>query len=143
MARGKGSGRGRPSMFDDDPKKEKQLQVLMRLKPRLKDAADFFEVHPDTIEKFIKKKYQLKYSEFRDRYMVETRFNIVRALIRSAESGNIKAIELALGYFLGWRNQPEKEEANRDGVRLTYNVQPVQETKELPRRVENNDSPTE
>ncbi len=119
MARGKGNGRGRPSMFEDDPKKDKQLKSLMRLRPRLKDVADFFEVHTDTIEKYIKKHYKMKFSEFRDRYMVQTRFNVVRALLKTAEGGNVKAIELALGYFLKWQNKFEGQAEGK--IEVSFN----------------------
>lgn len=107
------NGPGRPSFFDENPEKERQLKELMKLRPRLKDAADFFELDPSTIEKFIKRKYELKFSEFRDRYMVETRFNIIRALLKSAEGGNVKAIELSLNYFLKWHNKMENESSGK------------------------------
>jgi Mg2+ and Co2+ transporter CorA len=114
-------GRGRPSIFED-PKVEKQLKAFMRLRPTLKDTAAFFDVHSDTIEKHIKKKYKKKFSEFRETYMVHTRFNVVRALLRAAEGGNVKAIELALSYFCKWQNKIEQETTGK--IDIQYNVIP-------------------
>lgn len=111
--------RGRPSIFDD-PEKDHQLKTLMRLRPTLKDCAAFFEAHTDTIEKYIKRKYKMKFSEFRERYMVHTRFNIIRALLKTAEAGNVKAIELALGYFLKWHNKFENETTGK--IEVNYKV---------------------
>jgi hypothetical protein len=112
-------GKGRPSIFDD-PKRDYELKQLMRLRPTLKDCASFFDCHTDTIEKYIKRQYKIKFSEFRETHMVHTRFNIIRALLKTAEAGNVKAIELALGYFLKWQN---KFEVKSDGkIDIKYNI---------------------
>lgn len=119
-------GRGRPAKLDQE--KDRQLRALMRLKPTLKDTAAFLDLHTDTIERYIKKTYKMKYSEFRDKYMVHTRFNVVRSLIKSIESGNIKAIELGLSYFCGWQNKTSQE--NTGKIEVKYNiVQPSQDGK--------------
>jgi len=111
--------RGRPSIFDDK-EKEQQLTEIMRFKPTLKDTAAFFRVHTDTIEKHIKKNHNMKFSEFREMYMVECRFNVVRALIKTAEAGNVKAIELALAYLFKWTSK-DKEETKRN-IYIKYNI---------------------
>ncbi len=115
----KKSSRGRPSIFDDSQKAE-QLKDIMRFKPTLKDVAAFFRCHTDTIEKHIKKNYDQKFSEFRETYMVECRFNVVRALIKTAEAGNVRAIELALGYLFNWSSK-DKEETKKN-IYIKYNI---------------------
>jgi hypothetical protein len=97
----------------------------MRFKPTMKDVAAFFRCHTDTIDKHIKKNYDQKFSEFRETYMVECRFNVVRALIKTAEAGNVRAIELALGYLFNWSSK-DKEEAKRN-INIKYNIVKLEE----------------
>jgi len=54
-------------------------------------------------------------------YMVETRFNVVRALIKAIDNGNIKAIELGLNYFLGWKVN-KNDDHRKDRIQLCYNL---------------------
>ena len=63
---------GRPAIKID----EDQLRSIMRMKPTLKDVANFFQCSEDTIENYIKAKWGKRFSEFRDENMVFTRFNL-------------------------------------------------------------------
>jgi len=57
---------GRHEKEIDDAK----LKGIMRMKPTLKDTAAFFDVHPDTIERIIRKRFNKTFTEFRDENMV-------------------------------------------------------------------------
>lgn len=112
--------RGRPIKLDKE--KDQQLKALMRFKPTLKDSAAFLDLHSDTIEKYIKKTYKMKYSEFRYTYMAQTRFKVVNALLTAIDNGNIKAIELGLSYFCGWQNKNDLKDDHK--IEIKYNIIP-------------------
>jgi hypothetical protein len=55
-----------------------KLQKLMRMKPRLEDAAVVMGCSGKTIERFIRQEYNLSFSEFRDLHMAHCRFEAQR-----------------------------------------------------------------
>jgi len=93
------------------PKKDisiEQLKTLMRLKPTIEDTAAFFEVHPDTILKFIKREIgPLTFSEFREQNMVHTRFSLIRTAIDKAERGDNVMLIFCLKNLCGWKDRNE------------------------------------
>jgi hypothetical protein len=93
------------------PKSEinvEQLKALMRLKPTIEDTAAFFQVHPDTILKFIKREIgPLTFSEFREQNMVHTRFSLIRTAIDKAERGDNVMLIFCLKNLCGWRDKNE------------------------------------
>lgn len=84
-----------------------KLGAFMRLKPTLKDTAYFFEVSEDTIEIYIRKKFDLTFSEFRDKNMIATRFNLIRTAITQAQSGNTPMLIFSLKNLCGWTDKTE------------------------------------
>lgn len=92
---------------DIDPEK---LKALMRMKPTREDVAAFFEVHPDTIENFIRKNWEIGFSEFRDQNMVHTRFMLIRTAIKKAEKGDNTMLIFCLKNLCGWRDRPIDED---------------------------------
>jgi len=96
----------RPSIEID----EKKLKSLMRLKPTLEDTAAFFECSGRTIERFIRENFEITFFEFRERYMVHTRLNIVRKAIQKAENGDNVMLIFCLKNLCGWRDKAEGEE---------------------------------
>lgn len=98
---------GRPILIDDD--KDRQLRGILRLKPTLKDCAAFLEVHPDTVEKHIRKKYKMTFSEFRTENMVHTRFSLIRTAIKQAENGNTAMLIFCLKNLCGWADNPSND----------------------------------
>ena len=97
----------RPTKFTEE--KDKQLKAIMRLKPTMKDCAAFLDVHPDSVEKYIKKTYNCSFSEFREQNMVHTRFMLIRTAIKKAENGDNTMLIFCLKNLCGWRDNPEPE----------------------------------
>lgn len=95
----------RPSKFTEE--KDRQLKAIMRLKPTLQDAAAFLEVNTSTIEKYIKRKYKVSYSVFRDQNMVHTRFMIIREILEQCKKGNMTALIYASKNLCGWVDKIE------------------------------------
>lgn len=92
---------GRPATKID----ENQLRSIMRMKPTLKDVANFFQCSEDTIENYIKAKWGKRFSEFRDENMVFTRFNLIRTAIAKAEKGDNVMLIFCLKNLCGWRDK--------------------------------------
>lgn len=97
---------GRPPKDLDKQK----LEMLMRLKPTLEDTAAFFDVSASHIEKFVKRHYKESFSEFRDKRMVHTRFNLIRKAIQKAESGDNVMLIFCLKNLCGWKEKQPGEE---------------------------------
>lgn len=101
---------GRPAIKID----EDQLRSIMRMKPTLKDVANFFQCSEDTIENHIKAKWGKRFSEFRDENMVFTRFNLIRTAIAKAEKGDNVMLIFCLKNLCGWRDKLPEEEQQQD-----------------------------
>lgn len=101
---------GRPSLNIDIPK----LKAIMRFKPSLKDAAAFFECHPDSIEKFINKKFLCTFSEFREQNMVHSRFSLIRKAMEKALSGDNCMLIFCLKNLCDWKDRNELSGPNNE-----------------------------
>lgn len=96
---------GRPKLFDD-PKKEEQLKAICRLKPTLLDCAAFLSCSGDTIERFIRKKYDKTFAEFRHENMVHTRFGLIRDALERAKRSDTMLI-FCLKNLCNWTDKAE------------------------------------
>lgn len=86
-----------------------QLAALMRFKPSREDAAAFFKVSADTVERRIKENTGLTFLEFREQNMVHTRINLVRKALERA-TDKTKSSDIMLIFCLknlcGWNDHP-------------------------------------
>jgi len=98
----------------DHPK----LKAIMRFKPRMVDAAAFFEVHPSTLEKYIKKIWGITYSEFRDQNMVSIRFKLNQAAIDKALGGDTAMLIFCLKNYCGWSDKGLDEVDNKQNITI-------------------------
>lgn len=87
----------------------KQLKAIMRFKPRVEDAAAFFEVGQRTLERFIKSEFDITFSEFRDRHMVRTRFDLARKAVDKALGGDNVMLIFCLKNMCGWKDKQPDE----------------------------------
>jgi hypothetical protein len=82
-----------------------KLQKLMRMKPRLEDAAVVMGCSGKTIERFIRQEYNLSFSEFRDLHMAHCRFELVRTAYELATvDKNVVALLFCLKNMCDWKN---------------------------------------
>ena len=100
---------GRPPVAEvkSSPKKlikEDELRKLMQLKPELNWVAGFYRVSPDTIERLIKRKFNLTFAEFRDQNMAEMRFTLVQKALEMASAGDKTMLIFSLQNMCGWKN---------------------------------------
>lgn len=110
--------RGPKTKIDDE-----QLQALMRLKPSIQDVAVFFKVHEDTVIKHIRRHHDMKFSEFREKYMVETRFMLVRTALKQARAGNTAMLIFCLKNLCGWADKQELSAKEGKKFTLAYSLE--------------------
>jgi hypothetical protein len=91
---------------------ENQLREIMRFHPTIEDTAAFFEVSISKIEKYIREKWDVTFSVFRDQNMVHTRFNLIRTAIAKAEKGDNVMLIFCLKNLCNWRDKPPDEVAD-------------------------------
>jgi hypothetical protein len=106
---------GRPPKID-----LKQLRSFMRLKPTLKDCADFFECDTSTVEVTIKRNFGITFTEFRAQNMVKCRHNLVRKAIQMGEDGNVPMLIFSLKNLCGWKDKHEVSSEEDKPFRLAY-----------------------
>lgn len=110
-----------------------QLKALMRLKPTLEDTAAFFECTTRTIERFIRKSYDLTFTEYREQKMVHTRFELVRTALNEAKKGNNIMLIFCLKNLCGWRDKQLGEE--QPATVVNNNVIATKSDEDLDKRV--------
>ena len=72
--------------------KYEQMKVLCRFHPTMQDVADYFEVSPKTIERAIKRHDKTTFDEFKRRYLVKTRFALMKKAVDMAKAGDSKML---------------------------------------------------
>lgn len=110
---------GRPVKMDAE--KDRQLRAILRLKPTREDCAAFLDVHPDTIDKYIKRKYKCTYSEFREQNMVHTRFMLIRKALKKAENGDNCMLIFCLKNLCGWQDKVEDLSSTDKEIKIIVN----------------------
>lgn len=85
----------------------RQLKELMRLKPTLADTAAFFECSERTVERIIRKEWNLSFVEFREQHMVHTRLGLVRKMIEKAMAGDNYMLIWLSKNMLGYSDKQE------------------------------------
>lgn len=101
---------GRPPNDIDQEK----LKALMRLLPTLADTAAFFECSERTIERHIRKEFDLSFVEFREQNMVHTRLNLRRRAIRKAEEGDNTMLIWCMKNIDNWTDKTESRNINEN-----------------------------
>lgn len=102
-----------------------QLEGLCRLKPTLEDCAAFFKCSPDTIELRIKQKAGLVFTEFRDQFIVETRYDLIRAAIAKAKKGDNQMLMFCLKNMSKWSDKAADIEINNNLAVNAENVHQI------------------
>lgn len=113
-----------------------KLREFMRLKPTLEDTAAFFECETRTVQRVIRKQFNLSFKQFRDENMVHTRMQLIRKAIQMAMAGNTAMLTFSLKNLCGWKDRPGEDESKVD-VTVNNNIAPTDKSEtELDARVE-------
>jgi hypothetical protein len=99
----------------------KQLKAICRLKPTLKDCAAFLDIHPRTVETWIRETYDQTFTEFRDQNMVHTRFMIIRKIIEKCSHGDKTMLIWASKNLCGWSDKLDSDvKSAGQPIQITY-----------------------
>lgn len=110
-----------------------QLGAFCRLDPSSEDCAAFFKCSVDTIEKVIKRKTGLGFTEFKARNLVYTRYQLIRSAVKKAET-DTKMHIFALQNMCKWTRNSKIEGQMDQNFRGNFNLTVAKE--ELEKRIE-------
>lgn len=110
-----------------------QLGALCRLDPSAEDCAAFFKCSVDTIEKAIKRKTGLGFTEFKSRNLVYTRFHLIRTALKKAET-DTKMHIFALQNMCKWTRNSKIEGELDQNFKGNVNLTVAKE--EIEKRIE-------
>lgn len=103
---------GRPPKEID----KQQLIDLMRLYPTNEDTAYFFKVHRHTLDKFIKKNFNMGFTEFRAEYSAFTRFQLRKVIIAEALKGKPAALIFCMKNLCSWTDRGVEDQSGSDAT---------------------------
>jgi len=104
---------------------KEKLKALMRLKPTLEDTAAFFECTARTIERYIRKEFDLTFVDFREQNMVHTRLTLIRTAIGKAERGDNVMLIFCLKNLCGWKDKWDETQT----IVASVSTEPMDEEK--------------
>lgn len=107
---------------EEIPIDEHQLRSLMRLKPREQDVAAFFKCSVDTIQRHIKRRWSMTFSEFRDECMIDIKQRLVVTATEKALAGDNVMLIFCLKNLCGWADKPEKEQEDTENKYRTMST---------------------
>ncbi len=93
------------------PRKEidrEQFEAFCRLNPTLKDAAAFFKVSEDTIDRRCKEWDYEGFADAKQQNMVHTRLKLIRKAVSKAENGDNVMLIFCLKNLCGWQDKVEQ-----------------------------------
>jgi len=110
---------GRPKIIIDDEK----LKTVCGYKLPLRDVATLFDCSEDTIERHIRKVHNMRFAEFRDKYLAKTRMLLINKAISMANGGNTAMMIFALKNMCGWADKQEIAAKEGKKFTLAYSVE--------------------
>lgn len=95
---------------------EKVLKDLLKFYPSKQEAADWFDVSPSSLERFINKAFGCSFDDFRDKSFVKTKIAIKRKQIQKALTGdNVMLVWCGKQYLGQMDKMDQKQETKISG----------------------------
>lgn len=91
---------------------EHQFNTLLELHLRQTDIADFFNVSIDTLERYVKRNYKMKYAEYSEKKRSKLRRLLMQKFWEKVKDGNMTAIIFGLKNIMGWHDNVQFAESN-------------------------------
>lgn len=79
-----------------------KLDAMCQYKPFLCDVSEYLGVSEDVIEKRIREEHNCTFSEYRNKKMWRTRFNLTEKAVGMAMAGNTTMMIFCLKNLCGW-----------------------------------------
>lgn len=106
---------------------ERQLRALLQMNPSLAECARFFNCSESTIEKHIRRDFNVTFSELRAQCLIHTRHELVRrALKKAMEDEDGKLLIFCLKNLAGWS---DKADVNMGGFVAAVTSEPIDHIK--------------
>jgi hypothetical protein len=96
---------GRPQKEPDWSK----LDGLLAMDASKGLCQDILDVSDMTLDRHIKKKYNLTFSEYKEKKLERTAIKLKQVMIRKAEAGDQRALEFVLKNISNWSDNPEQK----------------------------------
>ena len=95
-----------------------KLDAILQFRPPLKTASEILEVSHDTLERRIKEKYDMTFTEYRDLKMGRVVLKLQQKAITDALAGNNTMLIFCLKNICGWSDNPNKEEETKQNIQI-------------------------
>ena len=101
---------------------EEQLKKFCAVMPTKEEAATFFGCSPDTIERRCKEFEGLTWKEYREKYMVDCRYRLIRRALERSKKSDVMLI-FCLKNICKWSDKVQEKESSDDTkpMQMSYN----------------------
>jgi hypothetical protein len=100
-----------------------KLDAILRYKATIVDCSEMLDVSHDTVERNIKKKYDMTFTEYRDKKLTHTRLSLIQKALEQAKTGNTTMLIFCLKNLCGWSDKMEHGfEKDKQTIVLKYNL---------------------
>ena len=106
-----------------------KLDGLLRFKATLTDCSELMGISHDTIERHIRKKFDMNFTDYRDKKMSHTRLSLIQKAQEQAKTGNTAMLIFCLKNLCGWSDKMEHGfDKDKQTIILKYNLEDTPET---------------
>ena len=129
--------RGRPAIQIPWDK----LDMALSLGAGLELAADFIDVNPSTIERYVRSEKNCSFKEYREKRLSGVRLKLIqKAQLMAIEKDNVTMLIFCLKNLCGWTDRTEHSfDKDKRTILLKYNLNELDE----PKDVTPNDNPSD
>jgi len=100
----------------------KELDLILPYLPTQRTCADQLGVSESTIEKRIREKYDLTFSEYREQKASGVKIKLVKKAIHEALNGNNALLIFCLKNYCGWSDRPMDKEEIKKVAHVILNI---------------------
>lgn len=107
---------GRPPKEIND----EQLKVCLSLGADLRDCANFLDVSQDSIQRYIREKYDVTFAAFREEQLSKTKLSLIQSALMQAKKGNTALMIFALKNLAKWTDRIDISVVQPQKITLNY-----------------------
>lgn len=103
------------------PRKEldwSKLDAVLQYGASLKDCAAIMDCSEDTVEKRIKEKHGILFTEYRSKRMTGVKYTLIQKAIDMAKNGNVTMMIFALKNLCGWSDKQEVDQTTISTIKI-------------------------
>ncbi len=101
----------------------KKLDTILQFGPTLDTCSEVLGVSPDTIERRIKKRFDMSFGQYRLQKMGPAKLRLLQLAFEKVERGDTRLLIYMLEKFAAWESQNVSQlEDNNNTITLKYNL---------------------